>query len=77
MHYPELLLKCMHNPTSGHFVVAFNFSNCCITVEEGDVRQCLKYTFFPLYYVWMMPIEMGFLEDILKAKTWNIFLMRN
>jgi hypothetical protein len=54
-----LLLKCMHNPTSGHFVVGFNFSSCCITVEEGDARQCLKYTFLPLYYVCMMPIEVG------------------
>jgi hypothetical protein len=61
-----LLLKCMHNPTSGHFVVAFNFSSC-ITVEEGDARQCLKYTFLPLYYVCMMPIEVGLSGGYLKG----------
>jgi hypothetical protein len=62
-----LLLKCMHNPTSDHFVVAFNFSSCCITIEEGDARQCFKYTFLPLYYVYMMPIEVGFYGGYLKG----------
>ncbi len=62
-----LLLKCMHNPTSDHFVVAFNFSSCCITMQEGDARQCFKYTFLPLYYVYMMPIEVGFYGGYLKG----------
>jgi hypothetical protein len=62
-----LLLKCMHNLTPSHFVVAFNFNNCCITMEESNTRQCLKYTFLPLYYVCMMPIKVGLSGGYLKG----------
>ncbi len=36
-------------------------------MEEGDAWQCLKYTFLPLYYVCMMPIEVGVSRGYLKG----------
>jgi hypothetical protein len=36
-------------------------------MEEGDARQCLKYTFLPLYYVCMMPLEVGLSGGYLKG----------
>ncbi len=36
-------------------------------MEEGNVRQCLKYTFLHLYYVCMMPIEVGLSGGCLKG----------
>jgi hypothetical protein len=42
-----------------------------MTIEEGNVRQCLKYMFLPLYYVFMMLIEVGISRGYLKDPTFE------